>query len=156
MESPGSRLTTALNIYLQGLVVALFGAVFYVVSVWLPMSYRTTGFMIGFWVGAYVLGVVNSRITGRFWSQDHRFSDLTLLGQGAVLMFVCMIVLASATTVFTIQSVGGPQIDPIFQIQLGLAATLIAPPFYGHLAKDVASWRISPSDRARPSSRALR
>ncbi|MHA2377647.1 MAG: hypothetical protein ACXADO_03200 [Candidatus Thorarchaeota archaeon] len=154
--STGSRLTTALNIYLQGLVVAVFGALFYAVFLWLPLDYRTTGLMVGFWVGSYVLGAVNSRLSRRFWSQDHRFSDLTLLGQGAVLLFVCMIVLASATTVYTIQVVGGPQIDPVFQIQLGLAATLIAPPLYGHLAKDVASWRISPSDRARVSSRVSR
>jgi hypothetical protein len=152
----GSRLTTALNIYLQGLVVAVFGALFYVVFLWLPDEYRTTGLMVCFWVGAYVLGELNSIITRRFWSRDHRFSVLTLLGQGAFLLFVCMIVLASATAVFTIQVVGGPQIDPIVQIQLGLAATLISPPFYGYPAKEVASWRISPSDRAHDTSRALR
>lgn len=88
----------------------------------------------------------------RFWSQDYRFSDLTVLGQGAVLMFICMVVLSSATSVFVIQVAGGPQIDPVVLIQLGLAATLLSPPFYGLLARDVASWRISLSDRARASS----
>jgi hypothetical protein len=147
MTSPRSRFTTALNFYLQGLVIAVLGALVYVAYLWLPLDYRNGGSLVGFWICAYVLGVVNSRIAGRFWPKDYRYSNLTLLGQGAILLFITMIVLASATTVITIQMIPGPQVDPMFQIQLGLAATLMAPPFYGYLARDVASWRISPTDR---------
>jgi hypothetical protein len=149
MTSPPSRRTTVLNFYLQGLVIAVFGALFYALFMLVPSGYRTTGLLIVFWVSSYVLGAVNSRISRRFWFQDHRFSVLTLLGQGTVLLFVSMIVVASATTVLTIQMIPGVQVDPMFQIQLGLAATLISPPFYGLLARDVASWRISPSDRVK-------
>ena len=142
-----SRLTAALNLYLQGLVIAVFGALFYVAFLWFPLDYRNVGLLVSFWICAYVLGAVNSRVVGRFWYQDYRYSILTLLGQGAILLFVSMIVVASATTVYTIQMIPGVQVDPMFQIQLGLAATLISPPFYGPLARIVASWRISPSDR---------
>lgn len=142
MASTDSRLMKVLKIYLQGLVVAVFGLLFYVVVLWLPRDYNPTGFLLGFLVGSYVLGTINSRVSMRFWSQDHKFSYLTILGQGAILLFISIIVLSSATTVVVIQVVGGPQIDPVFQVQLGLAATLISPPFYGLLAKDVASWRI--------------
>jgi len=147
MTSPHSSLTTAVSFYLQGLVIAVFGALFYAAFILVPSDYRTTGLLIGFWVSSYVLGAVNSRISRRFWSQYYRYSNLTILGQGAVLLFVSMIVVASATTVYTIQMIPGVQVDPMFQIQLGLAATLISPPLYGLLAMNVASWRISPSDR---------
>ncbi|MFQ5834188.1 MAG: hypothetical protein ACE5H4_15905 [Candidatus Thorarchaeota archaeon] len=142
-----SRLTTVLYIYLQGLVVAVFGALFYIVFLWLPISHKTLGALIMFWVVFYLLGAVNNRISKRFWFLDYEFSVLTILGQGAILLLLSVIVLSGATTVFTIHMVGGPQIDPVFQIQLGIAATLIAPPFYGLLARDVTSWRIGPSDR---------
>jgi len=144
MASTDSLLMKALKIYLQGLVIAVFGLLNYVVVWWLPRDYNPTGFLLGFLVGSYVLGTVNSRVSMRFWSQGHRFSGLTVLGQGAVLMFICMIVLSGATTVVVIQVVGGPQVDPFFQIQLAFWTTLISPPFYGLLARDVASWKISP------------
>ncbi len=151
-----SRLTVALYIYLQGLVVAVFGALFYIVFLWLPITHKTLGALIMFWVVFYLLGAINRGISKRFWFLDHDFSVLTILGQGAVLLLLAVIVLSSATTVFTIQMVGGPQVDPVFQIQLGIAATLIAPPFYGLLARDVASWRISPSDRLSSGRRSPR
>ncbi len=141
-----SLLMKALKIYLQGLVVAVFGLLHYVLVMWLPLDYKTTGFLLGFLAGSCILGTLNSRVSMRFWAQEHRFSGLTVLGQGAVLLFICMIVLSGATTVFVVQIAGGPQVDPFFQIQLALVATLISPPFYGLLAREVASWRISPSD----------
>jgi hypothetical protein len=143
MVSIRSHLVTALNIYIQGLVVAVFGALFYFVNLWIPLEYKWAGFVLGFGIFSYALGTVNSRGTKRFWSEEHRFSSLTLLGQGAVLLFISIFVLVCATTVFTIQMVGGPQVDPFFQIQLGVAATLISPPFYGLLARNAASWKLS-------------
>ena len=130
VTSTDSLLVKALHIYLQGLVVAVFGFLLFVMTFWLPLDYVTTGFMFGFLIGSYVLGCINSRVTRRFWSQDYRFSNLTLLGQGVVLMFITIIVLSSAASVFVIQIANGPQIDPLFQMQLGFVATLIAPPFF--------------------------
>jgi hypothetical protein len=152
VASTDSRLMKALKIYLQGLVVAVFGLLVYVVFLWLPLDYLTTVFLLGLLVGSPVLGTVNSRISMRFWSQDHRFSSLTVLGQGAVLMFICMGVLSDAITSVVFAVVGG-WVQYGFNFQWALALTLILPPFYGFIAKEVASWRISPSDRARASSR---
>jgi len=147
-----SHLMKALKFYLQGLVVAVFGLLFYVVLFWLPLDYQRTGLLLGFLVSSYVLGTVNSRISMRFWSQDHRFSSLTVLGQGAVLMFICMGVLSDAITSIVFAVVGG-WVQYGFNFQWALTLTLILPPFYGFIAKDVASWRINPSDRTRASSR---
>jgi hypothetical protein len=144
MASTDSLLMKALKIYLQGLVIAVFGLLFYVGTPWLPLDYKVTGFILAFLAISYVLGIINSRVSKRFWAQGYRFSGLTVIGQGAVLMFICMIVLSGATTVVVIQVVGGPQVDPFFQIQLAFWTTLISPPFYGLLARDVASWKISP------------
>lgn len=141
-----SHFRAALNIYLQGLVMAVFGAVFYVLISWFPLEYKAAGFIIGFLIDSYVLVSINSGVTMRFWAQDFRFSRFTVLGQGVVLLFVCILVLTCATTVVTIQIEGGTQIDPFFQLQMGLGATLISPPFYGLLARNVASWKISPFD----------
>ncbi len=141
--STDSRIVSTLYIYLQGLVVALFGALLSVVIWWIPNGYKVQGFMLGFLVGSYLLGIVNSRVTERFWSKVYRFSKFAVLVQGAILLFICMVVLSSATTVFIIQIAGGPQIDPFYQIQLGIGATLISPPLYGLLARSVASWKIS-------------
>ena len=152
VASINSRLMKALKIYLQGLVVAVFGLLVYVVFLWLPLDYLTTVFLLGLLVGSPVLGTVNSRISMRFWSQDHRFSSLTVLAQGAVLMFICMGVLSDAISFVVLLIVGG-QVQYGFNFQWALTLTLILPPFYGFIAKEVASWRISPSDRARASSR---
>lgn len=55
-----------------GLVVAVFGALFNVVVLWLPLDYKATGFMLGFWVGSCILGTVNSRI------EDHSFNCIRI------------------------------------------------------------------------------
>ncbi len=141
--STDSHVVSALYIYLQGLVVALFGALLSVVIWWIPYGYKVQGFMLGFLVGSYLLGIVNSRVTKRFWSKVYRFSKFTVLVQGAILLFICMVVLSSVATVFIIQIADGPQIDPFYQIQLGVGATLISPPFYGLLARSVDSWKIN-------------
>ncbi len=141
--STDSRALSALYIYLQGLVVALFGALLSMAIWWIPNGYKVQGLMLGFLTGSYLLGFVNSKVTKRFWLKVYRFSKFTILVQGAVLLFICMIVLSSATTVFIIQIANGPQIDPFYQIQLAIGATLISPPLYGLLARSVASWKIS-------------
>lgn len=128
--------------YSQGLIVAIFGFLLYLIVLWYPLNYKATGFIPFFLVFSYLLGITNLRVSRRFWYQNHRFSNLTLLGQGAVLLLISIIVLSVFTTVVTIQIEGGPQIDPLFQIWMALAVTLIAPPFYGLFAKSVSSWRI--------------
>jgi hypothetical protein len=136
-----STLKKFLKAYAQGLVVAIFGFLLCLMVLWYPLNYKATGFIPVFLVFSYLLGITNARVSGSFWSQNYRSTNLKLLGQGAVLLLISIIVLSAFTTVVTIQIEGGPQIDPLFQIRMALAVTLITPPFYGLIAKSVASWR---------------
>lgn len=137
-----SALKKFLKVYAQGLVVAIIGFLLYLMVLWYPLNYKVTGFIPCFLVFSYLLGITNSKVSRRFWSQNYRVSNLTRLGQGALLLLICIIVLSAFTTVYTIQIEGGPQIDPLFQIQMALVVTLVVPPFYGLFAKSVSSWKI--------------
>jgi len=137
-----SALKKFLKLYAQGLVVAILGFLLYLMVLWYPLNYKATGFIPVFLVFSYLLGITNARVSGRFWSQNYRSTNLKLLGQGAVLLLISIFILSVFTTVFTIQIEGGPQIDPLFQIRMALVITLVAPPFYGLFAKSVSSWRI--------------
>ncbi|MBN2230825.1 MAG: hypothetical protein JW779_14645 [Candidatus Thorarchaeota archaeon] len=143
-----SCLMEALKVYLQGLVVAISGGLYYTTYLLLLPDYKMIWMTLGFVFVSYILGIINCRLTNYLWSYDSRYSELFLLGQGLLLMFMSVIVLGVTTTVYTIQIDGGTQVGSLLQFQLGIATTLISPPFYGILAKEAASSGIGQLNRA--------